>query len=238
LSGALLGGAISSVLNRQQMKDARQQRAEQARRDQHQCSIDRRFSTYADFYTCVRAFRNALRPGARPAPRLPMDDISALARPAYSASSLVFLTVEDPRTRTACGDLARTMSEIQGILDDPSTTPAAKPCPNSTNKWQPQYADSKQPLEENSKSQPLPAKSTTTRLETDPSVIPCGKQGYPATAATRSKCASTALDLARGRPVRVAVGGSRRVVLCAAREPPPSTALAWRPGTALRNASC
>lgn len=129
LSGTLLGGAISFVLNGQQMKDARAQRAEQALLDRHQRSLDRRFSAYSDFYTQVRLFRNALRTGDRPAPSLPIDAISALARAAHNSSSLVFLTVEDPGTRAACADLVRTMSGIQGVLDDSTTTVEAKPWP-------------------------------------------------------------------------------------------------------------
>lgn len=130
LSGGVLGGAISFMLNRQQMNDARSQRAEQAQLDRHQRSIERRFGAYADFDTHVRAFRNALRPyGYQPIPRLIMDDISALARAAHGVSSLVFLTVEDPETDAAARHVVRTMSEIQGILDDNATAPDAKPWP-------------------------------------------------------------------------------------------------------------
>jgi len=130
LSGAALGGAISFVLNRQQAKDARSQRADQAQLDRHRRSIERRFGAYADFDAHVRAFRNALRPyGYQPVPRLAMDDISALARAAHGASSLVFLTVELPETDAAARHVIRTMSDIQGILDDQATAPDAKPWP-------------------------------------------------------------------------------------------------------------
>jgi hypothetical protein len=111
LSGAAFGGAISFVLNRQQMKDARSQRAEQARLDRHRRSIERRFGACAKFGTHVRAFRNALRPyGYQPVPRLTNG--------------------RHQRTRPRCARyVVRTMSEIQGVLDDPAIAPDARPWP-------------------------------------------------------------------------------------------------------------
>lgn len=128
LSGTVLGGAISFVLSRQQMKDARLQRGEQDGRERHRRSMDRRFDAYADFYTKARTFRNALRHGRQPSPQLPTAEISALARPAHEASALVFLVVQSRETSRACRDLVVAMSEIQGVIDDDSD-PVGKPWP-------------------------------------------------------------------------------------------------------------
>jgi hypothetical protein len=128
LSGATLGGAISLVITRQQLKAAHAQRAEDAERDEHRRSIERRFSAYADFLDKARSFRNALRPyGSQPVPLLAPKDISALARSAHAASPLAFLVVESRRTRVALGELATAMSDIQRDLDDDRSGPADKP---------------------------------------------------------------------------------------------------------------
>jgi hypothetical protein len=128
LSGATLGGAISLVITRQQLKAAHAQRAEDAERDEHRRSIERRFSAYADFLDKARSFRNALRPyGSQPVPLLAPKDISALARSAHAASPLAFLVVESRRTRVALGELATAMSDIQRDLDDDRSGPTDKP---------------------------------------------------------------------------------------------------------------
>jgi hypothetical protein len=60
LVGVLLGGAISFVLSRQQIMDARLQRQEADTREALRRSADRRFQAYADFLTRSRSFRNAV----------------------------------------------------------------------------------------------------------------------------------------------------------------------------------
>jgi hypothetical protein len=119
LSGVLLGGAVSFALARQQMKDARAQRAEEFAREKERRSADRRFDAYADFLTKARSFRNAIRHGDRAGPALAPAEIDAMnpiAAAAHSASSLVFLVVEDGRTYDACREVVRTMSHAQGLV--------------------------------------------------------------------------------------------------------------------------
>ena len=60
LAGALLGGAMSFVLSRQQAREARLQRQEEDARERLRRSADRRFQAYADFLTGARSFRNAV----------------------------------------------------------------------------------------------------------------------------------------------------------------------------------
>jgi hypothetical protein len=131
LSGTTLGGVISLLISRQQLKAARTQREEDAEQEKHRRSIDRKFSAYADFLDKARSFRNALRPyGNQPVPLLPPKDISALARSASAASPPAFLVVESRRTRVALGELVRAMGDIRGVLDDDRSDLADKPWPD------------------------------------------------------------------------------------------------------------
>ena len=131
LSGAAIGGAISLVISRQQLKAADAQRAKDAERDRHSRSIERRLSAYGDFLDKTRTFRNALRPyGYQPVPLLAPKDISALARSAQAASPTAFLVVESRRTRAALGELMKELRDIQRVLDDDRSDPADKPWPD------------------------------------------------------------------------------------------------------------
>jgi hypothetical protein len=117
LAGAGLGGAISLVLNRQQMKDARTQRADEDLRIKQRRSADRRFDVYAAFFTPARSYRNALRPFAeKSAARPPVSDLDGLARAADSASSLVFLVLESEETYKACNAIVLAIMRTQDVL--------------------------------------------------------------------------------------------------------------------------
>jgi hypothetical protein len=115
LAGAGLGGAISLALNRQQMRDARNQRAEEDERLKHRRSEDRRFDAYTDLSTCLRSYRDSIRGLEDPsAGQVSIDNIDACARSANTASALVFFTVESQATYQAC----RTV--IRAILNAPT----------------------------------------------------------------------------------------------------------------------
>jgi hypothetical protein len=128
LVGAPLGGAISFVLSRQQLNDARLQRREAEIAAQRRRSEDRRFQAYSEFLTCTRSYRNGveayyLHSDNRPS----INDLDALLQAANDASALVFLVVESEETYQGCRAVlqalwkARTI--IHGIepksLDDP-----------------------------------------------------------------------------------------------------------------------
>jgi hypothetical protein len=120
------------------LKAARDQRAEDAEQDKRRRSIERRLSAYADFLDKARSFRNALRPyGNQPVPLLTPKDISALARSAHAASPLAFLVVESRRTRAALGELMKTISGIQRVLDDDRSAAADKPWVDINNRIKP-----------------------------------------------------------------------------------------------------
>jgi len=130
LVGAALGGAISFVLSRQQLKDARLQRKEDATREQHRRSEDRRFQAYSDFLTRARSYRHAvqayyLHPDNRPS----LDEIDALLHTANDASALVFLLVESKDAYEGCIAVMQALWRTQSIIhhlepssaDDPWT---------------------------------------------------------------------------------------------------------------------
>jgi hypothetical protein len=117
LAGALLGGAISFALSRQQISDARLQRQEEDAREQLRRSADRRFQAYADFLTRSRSFRNAveayyLHPRRKPA----LVEIDALLQSANDASALVFLVVESDGTYQGCRSVLRSLSHARAII--------------------------------------------------------------------------------------------------------------------------
>jgi hypothetical protein len=118
LAGAALGGAISYLLSRQQMREARAQRLEAERSEQARRSGERRLDIYADFLTHARSYRNAIRRPSRPesGPSVPLQEIGDLARAADAAGSLVHLVNQSRQAAAACGDVMRTIGETSGIL--------------------------------------------------------------------------------------------------------------------------
>jgi len=99
LIGAALGGAISFILSRQQLNDARLQRKEADIVDRCRRSEDRRFQAYSEFLTRTRSYRNAigayyLHSDGQPS----IEVLDALLQAANDASALVFLVVESEDT--------------------------------------------------------------------------------------------------------------------------------------------
>lgn len=118
LAGAALGGAISFLLSRQQIKEARAQRLEAERSDRNRRSTERRLDVYGDFLTSARRYRNAIREpnNSQDGPRLPLREIEDLARAADATGSLVHLVSQRKETFAACGKLMRTIGDTLGTL--------------------------------------------------------------------------------------------------------------------------
>lgn len=118
--GVAIGGGISYLSNRQQMREARTQRLEEARREQYRRSMDRRFQAYSDFLTRVRSCRNVVRDYLLLSDHRPnVGDIDALVRSANDASAMVFLVVESEKTHEACravlSALGRATEAVHGL---------------------------------------------------------------------------------------------------------------------------
>jgi len=130
LTGGLLGGAISFVLSRQQLNDARLQRKEEELRETKRRSEDRRFQAYSDFLTRARSYRNAVQAYYLHANNRPsLGEIDALLLAASDASSIVFLVVESDGTYKGCIAILQALWRTQTIIhhiepsaaDDPWT---------------------------------------------------------------------------------------------------------------------
>jgi hypothetical protein len=128
LAGAVLGGAISFLLSRQQMREARRQRQEEDERERRRRSADRRFEAYADFLTRARSFRNAAESCyLQPRPNPPLEKIDSLLQAANDAAALVFLVVEDPATYEGCRHVLRALSRAQAVIHGIEPPGSAKP---------------------------------------------------------------------------------------------------------------
>ena len=117
LVGTALGGAISFVLSRQQLNDARLQRREAEETERRRRSADRRFHAYAEFLTRVRSYRNGveayyLHPDSRPS----INDLDALVQGANDASALVFLVVESEATYQGCRAILNFLLSVRTII--------------------------------------------------------------------------------------------------------------------------
>jgi hypothetical protein len=128
LAGAVLGGAISYLLSRQQITEARRQRQEDDAREHRRQSADRRFQAYSDFLIRTRSFRNAvetyyLQPRHRPS----LGEIDSLLQSANDASALVFLVVESDDTYEGCRNALRALWKARAIIHGTGPADAADP---------------------------------------------------------------------------------------------------------------
>jgi hypothetical protein len=117
LAGAVLGGAISYLLSRQQVREARRQRQEDDVREHRRRSADRRFQAYADFLTRTRSFRNAAEAYYRQPRHQPaLAEIDSLLQSANDASALVFLVVESDATYEGCRNVLRALWRARSVI--------------------------------------------------------------------------------------------------------------------------
>jgi len=117
LAGAVLGGAISFILNWQQVKEGRRQQQEDESRELRRRSADRRFQAYADFLTRARSFRNAVEAFyLQPVQQPPRSQLDSLLQSANDASALVFLVVESDATYEGCRNVLRSLRQVQDVI--------------------------------------------------------------------------------------------------------------------------
>jgi len=117
LAGAFLGGVISYVLSRQQIREARRQHQEERRLQSKQNSRDRRFTCYSDFTTKARAYRNAVRSFSQgKSDQVDVVNMDKLAADADATSSLVFLVVESSVTYDACRSILKAIGSFQSFI--------------------------------------------------------------------------------------------------------------------------
>jgi hypothetical protein len=115
----MLGGLVSFAVSHQQIREARNQRGDDARRERDQRSEDRRFRAFADFINSHRAVQNALHLYYSQTPSKPgASDIAALLQSGYNSSAMVFLVVETERTREACVRVLQVLQHTQEIVSE------------------------------------------------------------------------------------------------------------------------
>jgi hypothetical protein len=117
LIGAALGGSISFIVSRQQIKSAWMQREADAAHERNRRSEDRRFAAYSEFITRARSCRNAvgayyLHSDNRPS----IKELDALLQAARDASTLVFLVVESEEAYEGCRAVVRSLGVVQAVL--------------------------------------------------------------------------------------------------------------------------
>ena len=119
LLGAALGGAISFVLSRQQIKASQiQQEADRANQS-YQRNVERRFQVYSDYLIRSRSFRNALQAYYLRSDHKPsIEAIDEILHSAQDAAALVFLVVESEDAYKACVDVLRALGEAQAAVHD------------------------------------------------------------------------------------------------------------------------
>lgn len=131
LVGAMLGGAISFLVSRQQVREARRQQEEDDDREHRRRSMDRRFAAYADFLTRARSFRNAVetyfsQPNHGPS----LAEVDSLLQSANDASALVFLVMESEQTYEGCREVLRALRSARGVIHETEPGGAADPWPD------------------------------------------------------------------------------------------------------------
>jgi hypothetical protein len=119
LIGAGLGGAISLALSRQQIRDARMQRAEDDLRLKRRRSEDRRFDAYTQFSLALRSYRDIIRAlEDQSMAEVSVGDIDALAKSVNGTSGIVFLIVESEMTYQACRAIVEAVLKAQTALNN------------------------------------------------------------------------------------------------------------------------
>jgi hypothetical protein len=127
LIGAALGGSISFIVSRQQIKSAWMQREADAVHERNRRSEDRRFAAYSEFITHARSFRNALRVYYQHSDNRPsIKELDALLQVTQDSSTLVFLLVASeeayqvPRRRAVSWNClrhtTRVLSQVAQII--------------------------------------------------------------------------------------------------------------------------
>jgi hypothetical protein len=128
LIGVALGGLVSLAVSRQQIREARALRADEAVQERYRRSVDRRFKAFSEFIIQHRAARGALlfyysQLDGKPS----LSDINKALRSARDSAAMVFLVLETERTYKACRDVLRALDDAQSVVYENARRPSADP---------------------------------------------------------------------------------------------------------------
>ena len=128
LIGAALGGSISFIVSRQQIRSAWMQREADAAQERNRRSEDRRFAAYSEFITQARSFRNKLGAYYKHSDNRPsIKQLDALLQAALDSSTLVFLLVESETAYEGCLAVVRSLGVAQDVLHGDRSSSADNP---------------------------------------------------------------------------------------------------------------
>jgi hypothetical protein len=128
LVGVALGGLVSLAVSRQQIREARSVRADEASQERHRQSVDRRFRAFSEFITRHRAARGMLQFYYSQLEGKPsLGDISKVLRSARDSAAMTFLVLETERTYEACRGVLRALEQAQNIVYESAGDPRANP---------------------------------------------------------------------------------------------------------------
>jgi len=127
LVGVALGGLVSLAVNRQQIREARALRADEASQERYRRSVDRRFEAFSEFIIQHRAARGALQFYYSQLDGKPsVSDINKALRSARDSAAMVFLVLETERTYKACRGVLRALGQVQSFVYENAGRPSAK----------------------------------------------------------------------------------------------------------------
>jgi hypothetical protein len=119
---------VSLAVSRQQIREARALRADEASQERYRRSVDRRFNAFSEFIIQHRAARGALlfyysELDGKPS----LSDINKALRSARDSAAMVFLVLETERTYKACRDVLRALEHAQSVVYENAGRPSASP---------------------------------------------------------------------------------------------------------------
>jgi hypothetical protein len=117
LIGVALGGLVSLAVSRQQIREARKQRAEEVLQERYQLSIDRRFKAYSEFINLHRSVQYAVRLHyERSHDESSTKDVETHLESAYDSVAMVFLVTEAQRTYDACRGVLSVLRQVEYVV--------------------------------------------------------------------------------------------------------------------------
>jgi hypothetical protein len=128
LIGTALGGSISVIVSRQQIKSTWKQREADAAQERNRRIEDRRFTAYAEFMNRARSFRNELEAHYLHSDNTPtVKELDVLLQRARDSSTLVFLLVGSKELDAGCLAVMRALEVAQAVLHGIKSTSTDDP---------------------------------------------------------------------------------------------------------------
>jgi hypothetical protein len=134
LIGVALGGLVSLAVSRQQIREARALRADEASQERYRRSVDRRFNAFSEFIIQQRAARGALlfyysQLDGKPS----LTEVNKALRSARDSAAMTFLVLETERTYKACRGVLHALERAQNAVYENTERPSTNPGSETSN---------------------------------------------------------------------------------------------------------